>query len=58
MKKHYNSPQMQIIRMDEFPSIICTSGGPSVTMSGYGEDDTGGFNQESAPPHRNSPWDE
>ena len=57
MKKHYSSPQMQIIRMDEFPSLICTSG-PSVTMSAYGEDDTGGFTQESAPPHRNSPWDE
>jgi len=60
MKKHYQNPKMNLVEIDEWQSVICTSpsDGITVTNSDYDADDTGGFSQEKDAPRRNGLWDE
>ena len=63
MKKPYQNPKMNLVEIDEWQSVICTSteDGISVAITEFGSDDTGGFNQSNSnngAPRRNGPWDE
>ena len=51
---------MNLVEIDEWQSVICTSpsDGITVTNSDYDADDTGGFSQEKDAPRRNGLWDE
>ena len=62
MKKQYQHPKMNLVEIDEWQCVVCTS--PEYTRlngvpnPGYGEDDSGGFFQGEGAPRRNGPWDE
>ena len=59
MKKHYQNPKMNLVEIDEWQCVICTSPGVSATISGYGQQSNGtGFNNGSGAPRRNGPWDD
>ena len=60
MKKHYQNPKMNLVEIDEWQSVICTSPDPTdgITNSGYGKNTGGGFNQGNSAPSRRDPWDE
>ena len=61
MKKQYQYPKMNLVEIEEWQSVVCTSSEDEFTVkiSGYGEQsENTGFNPSSGAPRRNGPWDE
>ena len=62
MKKQYQYPKMNLVEIDEWQCVVCTSQEYTkfngISNPGYGEDDSGGFSQGNGAPRRNGPWDE
>ena len=54
MKKQYQHPKVNLVEIDEWQCVICTSPDPTdgITNSGYGKNTGGGFNQGNSAPSR------
>jgi hypothetical protein len=45
MKNKYTEPTIQVVQIHGGPNVIAASGGMQSTISGYDEDESGGFSQ-------------
>lgn len=63
MKKQYQHPKMNLVEIDEWQCVVCTSPNVSATLQDFGSQSDGygfnlGSNSGSGAPRRNGPWDE
>lgn len=45
MKNKYTEPTIQVVQIHGGPNVMAASGGVQSTISGYDEDESGGFSQ-------------